>query len=160
MSSLNSSAQQTTTDLADEVKNQLQNMLAFLNKDIIELVQDAEPIRNILQTIKGQLTPELESAIIPTAYIEGHQFKVLQAQQRLADRLARQSLLDQREINRQEVARLKMQVDTLEKAPIQIDQEINQLKAREAHLLNELEEVQAAIKNEEDKLNQLPEAIE
>ena len=135
-------------------------MLAFLNKDIIELVQDAEPIRNILQTIKGQLTPELESAIIPTAYIEGHQFKVLQAQQRLADRLARQSLLDQREINRQEVARLKMQVDTLEKAPIQIDQEINQLKAREAHLLNELEEVQAAIKNEEDKLNQLPEAIE
>ena len=160
MSSLNSSAQQTTTYLADEVKNQLQNMLAFLNKDIIELVQDAEPIRNILQTIKGQLTPELESAIIPTAYIEGHQFKVLQAQQRLADRLARQSLLDQREINRQEVARLKMQVDTLEKAPIQIDQEINQLKAREAHLLNELEEVQAAIKNEEDKLNQLPEAIE
>jgi len=157
---LNSSAQQTTTYLADEVKNQLQNMLAFLNKDIIELVQDAEPIRNILQTIKGQLTPELESAIIPTAYIEGHQFKVLQAQQRLADRLARQSLLDQREINRQEVARLKMQVDTLEKAPIQIDQEINQLKAREAHLLNELEEVQAAIKNEEDKLNQLPEAIE
>lgn len=135
-------------------------MLAFLNKDIIELVQDAEPIRNILQTIKVQLTPELESTIIPTAYIEGHQFKVLQAQQRLADRLARQSLLDQREINRQEVARLKMQVDTLEKAPIQIDQEINQLKAREAHLLNELEEVQAAIKNEEDKLNQLPEAIE
>jgi len=124
------------------------------------LVQVARLIHNILQAIKGQLTPELKSAIIPVAYIEGHQFKVLQAQQRLADRLARQSLLDQREINRQEVARLKMQVDTLEKAPIQIDQEINQLKAREAHLLNELEEVQAAIKNEEDKLNQLPEAIE
>jgi len=68
-------AQQTTkTSLVDEVKNQLQNMLAFLNKHTIELVQDTGLIRNILQTIKGQLTLELESAIIPVAYIEGHQF--------------------------------------------------------------------------------------
>lgn len=72
-SSSSTSAQQTMeTSLADEVKNRLQEMLVFLNKNIVELVQDAGPIRNILQSIRRQLTPELESAIILAAFIECH----------------------------------------------------------------------------------------
>ncbi|XP_066335731.1 uncharacterized protein [Miscanthus floridulus] len=72
-SSSSTSAQQTMeTSLADEVKNTLQEMLVFLNKNIVELVQDAGPIRNILQSIRRQLTPELKSAIIPAAFIECH----------------------------------------------------------------------------------------
>lgn len=45
-------------------------------------------------------------------------------------------------------------------APAQIDQEISRLKTQEAQLLQELEEVQTAIKNEEDKLDQLPKTVE
>ena len=104
-------------------------MLTLLEKDIIELVQNAEPIQNIFQTIKDQLSPKLQSAIIPTAFIEGHQFEVLQARQRLADRAVRQSMIDQKEVGKQDVAELKRQVDAPVNAPIQIDQEINRLKA-------------------------------
>ncbi|RCV07950.1 hypothetical protein SETIT_1G286300v2 [Setaria italica] len=75
------STQQTiVTPLADE--------------NIIELVQDAELICTILQSVRNHLTPELESAIIPAAFIEGHQFQVFQAQQRLADRSAQQEELE------------------------------------------------------------------
>jgi len=59
-------------------------------------VQVARLIHNILQAIKGQLTPELKSAIIPVAYIEGHQFKVLQAQQRLSNQATQQNMTEQK----------------------------------------------------------------
>lgn len=154
------STQQTiVTPLADEVKNRLQEMLAFLDQNIIELVQDAELICTILQSVRNHLTPELESAIIPAAFIEGHQFQVFQAQQRLADRSAQQGMINQRDTGRQEVAELKKQIDTLGEAPAQINQELDRLRVREAQLLEELEDVRVAINDQEQKLNQLPETV-
>lgn len=54
-------------------------MLNFLNQDIADLVQDVQPILVIVNSIRGQLSQELESAIIPTTFIEDHQLQVLQA---------------------------------------------------------------------------------
>jgi len=89
VSSSSSSAQQMTgKSLADEVKNCLQEILALLNINIAKLVQDAGPIHNIFQTIRGPLTLELELALIPVAFIECHQLQVLQAQQHLNNRSA------------------------------------------------------------------------
>lgn len=154
VSSSSTSAQQSIqTSLADGVKDQLQDMLALLDKNIAELIQDARSTRNIFQTIRSQLPPELELAIIPIAFNECHQLQVLQAKQRLSDRSAQQGKIEQREAGRRDVAELKRQIDTLVEALAQIDQEINRLKARE------LEDVRAAIKDEEQKMNQLPETV-
>lgn len=145
--------------LADTMKSQLQNMLNFLTQDISDLDQDPQPIQDIFQNIRGQLSPELESAIIPAAYIKGHQLQVLQAKKWLADRSAQQDLINQRDSGRQEATNLKKQIDTLVNAPASIDQEISRLKAREQQLLKDLEDMWMAINQEEDKLNQLPEFI-
>ena len=107
-------------------------MMALLEKDIPELVKDAGPIRNIFQVINDQLSPELQSAIIPAVFIEGNQFQVLQAKQRLADRAAQQNIIEQRDASKQEVVELKRLVDILVDAPTHIDQEINRLRIREA----------------------------
>jgi hypothetical protein len=63
----------------DDVKTKLQDILQLLNQDISLLVQDAEGIRGIFRHLKGQLPANVEVALLPAAFIEGHQFKVLQA---------------------------------------------------------------------------------
>jgi hypothetical protein len=49
------------------------------HQDIGLLVQDAEGIRGIFRHLKGQLPADVKAALLPAAFIEGHQFKVLQA---------------------------------------------------------------------------------
>ena len=73
--------------LSKETKAKLQEILQLLNQDIGRLVQDAEPIRVILKSLKGTLSESLEEALHLAAYIESHQISVLNAQKRLSDRL-------------------------------------------------------------------------
>ncbi|RLM61495.1 hypothetical protein C2845_PM14G10320 [Panicum miliaceum] len=63
----------------DDVKTKLQDILQLLNQDIGLLVQDVEEIRGIFRHLKGQLPADVEASLLPAAFIEGHQFKVLQA---------------------------------------------------------------------------------
>ena len=73
--------------LSEETKAKLHEILQLLNQDIGQLVQDTEPIRNILKSLRGTLSESLKEAHHPAAYIESHQISVLNAQKRLSDRL-------------------------------------------------------------------------
>ena len=73
--------------LSEETKAKLQEVLQLLNQDIGQLVQDAEPIRIILKSLKGTLSECLEEALHPSAFIESHQISIFKAQKCLADRL-------------------------------------------------------------------------
>ena len=66
-------------EASDKVKTKLRNILQLLDQDIGLLVQNAEGIRDIFLHLKGQLPGDVESALLLVAFIEGHQFKVLQA---------------------------------------------------------------------------------
>lgn len=79
-----------SANLSDEVKAKLQEIIDLLSKDIGQLVLDAEPIRTCFKTLKGKLPESMEEALIPEAYMESHQFQVLKAEKRLADRLAQE----------------------------------------------------------------------
>ena len=65
--------------LSEDIKAKLQEILQLLNQDIGQLVQDAEPIRIILKSLKGSLPESLKEALNPAAYIESHQIPVLRA---------------------------------------------------------------------------------
>ena len=73
--------------LSEETKAKFQEILQLLNQDIGQLVQDAEPIRIILKSLKGTLSESLEEALHPATYIESHQISVFKAQKRLSDRV-------------------------------------------------------------------------
>ena len=68
-----------STPLSVDIKAKLQEILQFLNQDIGQLVRDADPIRLILKSLKGNLPESLEEALNPAAYIESHQIPVLRA---------------------------------------------------------------------------------
>jgi len=83
--------------LFEETKAKLQEVLQLLNQDIGQLVQDAEPIRTILISLKGILSESLKEAPHPAAYIESHQISILKAQKRLSDRLHQEQTIKQRD---------------------------------------------------------------
>ena len=87
---------QEETTLVDAVKDRLQEILPYLEQDIADLVQNAEPIRNAFLAIKGELNEELFDALSPVAYIEGHVSKIIRARKCLADREAQKNLDEQR----------------------------------------------------------------
>ena len=58
-----------STPLSVDIKAKLQEILQFLNQDIGQLVRDADPIRLILKSLKGNLPESLEEALNPAAYI-------------------------------------------------------------------------------------------
>jgi hypothetical protein len=56
--------------LPDDVKAKLIKVLPLLNRDISQLVQDAEPIRTIFKQIQGQLTRDLKAKMLQVAFID------------------------------------------------------------------------------------------
>ena len=86
-----------SASLSEKTKAKLQEVLQLLNQDIGQLVQDAEPIRTILRSLKGILPKSNEEALHPTAYIESHQISVLKAQKHLSDRLHQEQMIKERD---------------------------------------------------------------
>lgn len=56
--------------LIDDTKNQLTTMSAMLEKDIVDLVQDADSVRKIFLAVKNSLPSNLAKALAPVLIIE------------------------------------------------------------------------------------------
>lgn len=97
--------------------------------------------------------------MLPVTYIEGHQWKVLHAKQRLSDRTLQANLVAQREASRSQAIDVKARIETEKSLPT-IVAEINRLKSKRADLMKELETIKFALAVEEKKLEQLPVSIE
>ena len=75
-SEISSSAISSQEILSDETKNRLKDMLPMLERNIADLVQDADPMRRIFLAIKDDLPPNLAEALIPLSNIEDQAPKV------------------------------------------------------------------------------------
>jgi hypothetical protein len=129
----------------DVIKLKLQEILQLLNQDIGSLVQDAEGIRRAFRLLKGQLPTNVESALLPAAFIEGRQFRVLQAKQRLSSRANQAKLIVQREASRSRANDIKIRAEVLENSRPIIVNEIDRLKSRRAAFMKELGEFTHAL---------------
>ena len=128
----------------------------MLEKDITDLVQDADSIRRTFLAIKGNLPSNLAEAITPLSNIEDQAPRVKRAQRNLADR---EALLAKKNSNKQEAKELAQLIDNLKNSSLRIEPELNQLKAKRAELKKELENMQAAIDRHESNLAQIPDVI-
>ncbi|GJN03305.1 hypothetical protein PR202_ga20735 [Eleusine coracana subsp. coracana] len=153
------SSSQTIPAVSEESKEKLQAMLNFLDQNIGQLVQNAKPVRQLLLALKGHLTSEAEEAIIPVPYIEGRQFQVLKAKQRIVDRLQQEQLSKEKASYEAQVADIHNRIDLLNSSRSLIVNEIDRLNAKRAALMKELGEIGNAIVEEEEKFLNLPETI-
>ena len=134
--------------------------MQLLNQDIGRLVQDAEPIRIILKSLRGTLPESLEEAMYPTAYIESHQISVLKAQKRLSDRLHQEQTIKQRDDLKNLVETTHGKIATLTQSKVDMEQSKRDLEVKRECLIKELEEINQEISNVDNKLSELPTALQ
>ena len=65
--------------LSEETRNQLRDILPMLEKDITNLVQDADSVRRTFLAIKGNLPLNLTKALTPLSNIEDQAPRVKRA---------------------------------------------------------------------------------
>ena len=132
----------------------------MLNQDIGQLVQDAEPIRTILRSLKGILSESLKEAPHPAAYIESHQISILKAQKRLSDRLHQEQTIKQRDDLKSLVDATQGKIVSLTQSKVAMEQSKRDLEVKRDRLLKELEHVNQEIADVDNRLSQLPSALQ
>ena len=114
----------------------------MLERNIANLVQDADPMRRIFFAIRDDLPPNLAKALIPLSNIEDQAPKVKKAQRNLTDR---EALMAKKNSNKQEAKELAQLIDNLKNSSSKIEPELTQLRIRRAELEHKLESVKATI---------------
>ncbi|XP_066358055.1 uncharacterized protein [Miscanthus floridulus] len=153
---ISSSATSLQETLSEETRNRLRDILPMLEKDIADLVQDADSIRRIFLAIRDNLSSDLIKALTPLSIIEDEALKVRKAQRNLSDY---EALMAKKYSNKQEARELAQLIDNLKNSSSRIKLELNKLRARHAELERELESVKAAINCHESNLVQIPNTI-
>ena len=128
----------------------------MLEKDIANLVQDADPMQRIFLAINDNLSLDLIETLTPLSIIEDQAPRVKRAQRNLAKR---EALLAKKNSNKQEAKELAQLIDDLKNSPFKIEPELNQLRAKRAELKKEQENVKAIIDRHESNLAQITNAI-
>lgn len=125
-----SSAIPSSTPLSDDVKEKLQEVLQLLSQDVSILVQDVEPIRNILKQIKAHISYVILETLTPMAFIENQEIQVTKANKRLADRDQNAKLLEENKTHEAQAKELHRRSEVLESSRPDIVAEIDRLTAR------------------------------
>nr|ABA98767.1 hypothetical protein LOC_Os12g33710 [Oryza sativa Japonica Group] len=145
--------------LADDVKATLLDISKRLEGSLESLVVSCGSIRDRFLEIHDQLPDDLAETIIPAAYLERHRLKLEKAKQRIANHRERQGIEATIQANRASITEEKAKLDELEVGPNSTEANIRRLNARKIELLAELEQCNAQLAVEEQKLADLPKAI-
>lgn len=144
----------------DDIKAKLVDIAHRLRNSLDSLVIDCGPIRARFEEIHSQIPEALADIISPVVYLEQHRFKLEWARQRIADRRERTKLKVMIQANRLSIKEEKTKLDEMEAGPSSTQANRDWLRTREAELVAELEKCRADISSEEQKLVDLPNAIE
>nr|BAD31893.1 aminotransferase-like protein [Oryza sativa Japonica Group] len=144
--------------LDETIKKTLEDISLPLESSLDNLVADCGSIRARFAEIQALIPDDLANTITPAVYLEQHQFKLEKAKQRIADRRERKDIEATIQANRQLVHEEKAKLDQLSAGPIQSN--IDRLEARKIDLIAQLEECNAELDLEKQKLANLPNAVE
>lgn len=144
--------------LDKNLKRTLEDISHRLKASLDILVIDCGSIRSRFQEIQALILDDLANIVTPAVYLEQHQFKLEKAKQRIADRRERKDVEAAIQANRQIVHEEKAKLDQLAEGPIQSN--IDRLEAHKIDLLAQLEECNAELALEKQKLADLPKTVE
>lgn len=146
----------TVLTLSENAKSQLQALIPLLETDTSVLVQDAGAVRDIFNSIKDELPPQLKEVLKLAAFIECYEPKFSGAQTRLASREAQRNQPTREKQCVQNMLEVKELIDRLNNSPAKIHQKLATLNAEREQLLIKLKDIEAAIKHEEGNLARIP----
>ena len=142
------------------MKTTLLDISHRLEGSLETLVVSCGSIRDRFQEIQDQIPDELADVLTLAAFFQQHRFKLEKAKQRIADRRERKDLEATILANRASINEEKAKLDEIIAGPSSTQINIDRLNAQKIELLAELEQCNAQIAIEEQKLADLPKAIE
>nr|BAI39969.1 aminotransferase-like [Oryza sativa Indica Group] len=145
--------------LSNDVRKTLEDISHRLEASSLDsLVVDCGSIRTRLHEVQALIPEELADILTPAAYLEQHQFKLEKSKLRLTERWERRDIEATIQANRQLVHEEKAKLDQLSEGLIKSN--IDRLEARKIDLLAQLQECNAELDLEHNKLPDLPQAVE
>jgi len=128
-----------------EIKSKLEDLLALLQQDIAQLVDDSDPAKVIFKTLHGQIPADVEEMLFQAAHLESHQLQYQKAVQRLADRATHAQLKEEMLQVKHAADEKHKSIDILQSSGDELKQKISVLSTRREALLAELKQVEEAL---------------
>ena len=142
-----------------EIKSKLEDLLALLQQDTAQLIDDSNPAKAIFKTLHGQIPANDEEILFQATHLESRQLQYQKATQCLADRATYAQL-------KQEMLQVKYAADekhrsigTLQSLGEELKQKISDLSSRREAMLAELKQVEEALSQAQQEENQLLDAL-
>lgn len=150
----------TIAPIADDLKATLKDIAYRLEGSLDALVVKCGSIRARFEDIQDQIPDDAAEIISPAVFLEQYRHKLERSRQRIADRREGKDLETTIHANRQSINEEKAKLDQMISGPSSIQSNIDRLKNKKIELLAELEACNAELSLEEQKLADLPRAIE
>jgi len=64
----------------------MKDLLALLQQDTAQLVDDSDPAKALFKALRGQIPADVEEILFQAAHLESRQLQYRKATQRIADR--------------------------------------------------------------------------
>jgi len=142
-----------------EIKAKLEDLLALLHQDTAELVDDSDPAKALLKTLRGQISADAEEILFKAAHLESHQLQYQKATQRLANRATYAQLIEEvMQVKRLADEKYKS-IGILQSSGETLKQKVSSLSTRREALLAELKQVEESMTQAQQEESQLPEMI-
>jgi hypothetical protein len=78
-----------------EIYAKLEALLGLLQQDTAQLVNDSDPAKTILKTIRGQVPADVEETLFPAVHLESRQLQYQRTDHRIIDRAAQAQLKEE-----------------------------------------------------------------
>jgi len=78
-----------------QIRTKLEDLLALLQKNTAQLVDDSDPAKVLFKALRGQIPADAEEILFKAAHLESRQLQYQKATQRLADRATQAQLSEE-----------------------------------------------------------------
>jgi len=142
-----------------EIKSMLEDLLALLQQDTSQLVDDFDPAKAVFKTLRGQIPTDAEEVLFQAAHLESRQIQYQKAVQRLADTASYGQLKKEMLQVKHAADEKHKSIGTLQSSGVGLKQKISDLSAKREVLLAQLKQVEEALTQAQQEESQLPDTL-
>ena len=137
----------------------LEDLLALLQQDTSQLVDDFDPAKVVFKTLRGQIPTDAEEVLFQAAHLESRQIQYQKAVQRLADTASYAQLKKEMLQVKHAADEKHKSIGTLQSSGVGLKQKISDLSAKREVLLAQLKQVEEALTQAQHEESQLPDTL-
>ena len=142
-----------------EIKSKLEDLLALLQQDTAQLVDDSDLAKIIFKSLHDHIPADADEILFQAAHLESHQLQYQKAVQCLADRATHDQLKEEMLQVKRVADEKHKSIGTLQSSSVELKQKTSDLSVKREALLAELKQVEEALAQAPQEESQLPDVL-